>query len=100
MCVGVGVLRVSNVFMCLVCDELCDVVWLALCCVCCSCVLVCVCLMGALFVVDCVVVYGLSSVCLRLCGVVCVRVCDVYCVMPCGLCVFCVALFLCVLVCV
>ena len=60
----------------LVCDELRDVawlmfvLWLLL-----VCVLVYVCLMGALFAVDCVMVYGVSSVCLRVCGGVCVYAC-------------------------
>ena len=57
--------------------------------------------MSALFAVDCVMVYGVSFVCLRLCGVVCVCVCEfVCCVMPCGLCVFCVAVLFCVRWCV
>ena len=53
--------------LCLLCGELCDVVGLELVmCLSCVYVLVCVCFMGALFVIDCVMVYGLSCVCLRL----------------------------------
>ena len=60
------------------------------------CVLVCVCLMGALFVVAGVMVYGVSRVCLRLC-VVSVCAC---CLCDDVLLFLCVALFLCAPVCV
>ena len=65
------------------------------------CVLVCVCLMGALFVVAGVMVYGVSRVCLRLCVVsvcaCCLCVCDCACNIFMCLCVtrvmYCVVLY-------
>ena len=89
LCVGEGVLRVSNVFVCLICGELCDVVWLV--------VVLCVLLVCAgvrdarwvrcLWLIVCWCMGCRLFVCV--CGVVCVCVCDVYCVTPCGLCVLC-----------
>ena len=53
-------------------------------------VLVCVWFMGALCVVDCVMVYGLSGVCLRLCFGVCVCVVvELMCVVVFSVCVCC-----------
>ena len=75
LCVLVRVfLCVSNVLVRLVCDELCGVVWLVFVCLLLVCVLVCVCLMGALFVVACVMVYGESCVfaCVWCCMCLCV----------------------------